>query len=326
MMKHIKLGGLEVGRIGLGAMGMSAYYTMGKTNEEESIRTLHRAIDLGITMIDTAEVYGPYTNEELVGKAFKGKRKQVVLATKFGLISHAQGGSNGMDSKPSNIRSAVEGSLRRLNTDYIDLYYQHRVDPKIPIEDVIGCLADLVKEGKILHIGLSEAGVTTIRRAHAIHPISALQSEYSLWVRDLEKEILPVLRELDIGLVPYSPLGRGFLTGQIRSTDQIADDDWRKTNPRFMGENFTKNLKILNEVEALAAEVDAKPGQVALAWLIAQGENIAPIPGTKRVDRLEENAAADLLELSQDQMEILNTLTPVAGERLEEKYMSSIER
>jgi aryl-alcohol dehydrogenase-like predicted oxidoreductase len=213
-----------------------------------------------------------------------------------------------------------------LNTDYIDLYYQHRVDPKIPIEDVIGCLADLVKEGKILHIGLSEAGATTIRRAHAIHPISALQSEYSLWVRDLETEILPVLRELGIGLVPYSPLGRGFLTGQIRSTDQIAEDDWRKTNPRFMGENFTKNLKILNEVEALAAEVDAKPGQVALAWLIAQGENIAPIPGTKRVDRLEENAAADLLELSQDQMERLNTLTPAAGERLEEKYMSSIER
>lgn len=325
-MKHIKLGGLEVGRIGLGAMGMSAYYTMGKTNVEESIRTLHRAIDLGITMIDTAEVYGPYTNEELVGKAFKGKRKQVALATKFGLISHAQGGSNGMDSKPSNIRSAVEGSLRRLNTDYIDLYYQHRVDPKIPIEDVIGCLADLVKEGKILHIGLSEAGATTIRLAHAIHPISALQSEYSLWVRDLETEILPVLRELGIGLVPYSPLGRGFLTGQIRSTDQIAVDDWRKTNPRFMGENFIKNLKILNEVEALAAEVDAKPGQVALAWLIAQGENIAPIPGTKRVDRLEENAAADLLELSQDQMERLNTLTPAAGERLEEKYMSSIER
>jgi len=325
-MKHIKLGGLKVGRIGLGAMGMSAYYTMGKTNEEESIRTFHKAIDLGITMIDTAEVYGPYTNEELVGKAFKGKREQVVLATKFGLISHAKGGSNGMDSKPSNIRSAVEGSLRRLNTDYIDLYYQHRVDPKIPIEDVIGCLADLVKEGKILHIGLSEAGATTISRAHAIHPISALQSEYSLWVRDLETEILPVLRELGIGLVPYSPLGRGFLTGKIRSTDQIADDDWRKTNPRFMGENFTKNLKILNEVEALAAEVDAKPGQVALAWLIAQGENIAPIPGTKRVDRLEENAAADLLELSQDQMEILNTLTPAAGERLEEKYMSSIER
>lgn len=325
-MKHIKLGGLEVGRIGLGAMGMSAYYTMGKTNEEESIRTLHRAIELGITMIDTAEVYGPYTNEELVGKAFKGKREQVVLATKFGLISHAQGGSNGMDSKPSNIRSAIEGSLRRLNTDYIDLYYQHRVDPKIPIEDVIGCLADLVQEGKILHIGLSEAGATTIRRAHAIHPISALQSEYSLWVRDLETEILPVLHELGIGLVPYSPLGRGFLTGQIRSTDQIADDDWRKTNPRFMGENFTKNLKVLNEVEGLAAEVDAKPGQVALAWLIAQGENIAPIPGTKRVDRLEENAAADLLELSQHQIERLNNLTPAAGERLEEKYMSSIER
>ncbi|TRW27137.1 aldo/keto reductase [Flavobacterium zepuense] len=325
-MKHIKLGGLEVGRIGLGAMGMSAYYTMGETNESESIRTLHRAIDLGVTLIDTAEVYGPYTNEELVGKALKGKRDQVVLATKFGLISHAKGVANEMDSKPSNIRSAVEGSLRRLQTDHIDLYYQHRVDPNTPIEDTVGALADLVKEGKIRYIGLSEAGVSTIRRAHAIYPISALQSEYSLWVRDPEAEILPVLRELGIGLVPYSPLGRGFLTGQIKSADQITDDDWRKNNPRFTGENFTKNLKIVEEVETIAAEVNAKPGQIALAWLLAQGNDIAPIPGTKRVDRLKENAAADLIELSKAQISKLNNLTPASGERYEDVYMSSIER
>jgi len=325
-MKHIKLGSLEVARIGLGAMGMSAYYTMGETNEAESIRTLHRAIDLGVTLIDTAEVYGPYTNEELVGKALRGKRDQVVLATKFGLISHANGGANGMDSKPLNIRAAVEGSLRRLQTDHIDLYYQHRVDPTTPIEDTVGALAELVKEGKIKHIGLSEAGVTTIRRAHAEHPVAALQSEYSLWVRDPEAEILPVLRELGIGLVPYSPLGRGFLTGQIKSTDQITDDDWRKNNPRFIGENFAKNLQIVKEVEAIAVELNAKPGQVALAWLLAQGDDIVPIPGTKRIDRLEENAAADLIKLSKAQIKKLNNLTPAVGDRYEEVYMSSIER
>lgn len=325
-MNHIKLGGLEVARIGLGAMGMSAYYTTGKSNEAESVRTIHRAIELGVTLIDTAEVYGPYTNEELVGKALKGRRSQVILATKFGLISHVNGGTNGMDSRPLNIRAAVEGSLKRLKTDYIDLYYQHRVDQHTPIEDAVGALADLVKEGKIGHIGLSEAGAVTIRRAHAIHPIAALQSEYSLWARDPEAEILPVLRELGIGLVPYSPLGRGFLTGQIKSPEQLADDDFRKQNPRFSAVNFAKNLQIVKEVEAIAAEVHAKPGQIALAWLLAQGNDIAPIPGTKHVDRLEENTAADGIELSTTQLEKLNNLAPAAGERYQKTYMSWIER
>jgi len=325
-MKHIKLGELEVSRIGLGAMGMSAYYTMGEQNEAESIRTLHRAIELGVTLIDTAEVYGPYINEELVGKAVKGKRDQVILSTKFGLISHANNGENRLDSTPSNIRTAVEGSLKRLKTDYIDLYYQHRVDPDTPIEDTVGALADLVKEGKIRYIGLSEAGVNTIRRAYAVHPVTALQSEYSLWVRDPEAEILPVLRELGIGFVPYSPLGRGFLTGQITSPEQIADDDFRKHNPRFSAENMVKNLSIVKEVEAIANEINAKPGQVALAWLLAQGDDIAPIPGTKRVNRIEENAYADNIELSITQIEKLNTLSPAAGDRYEESFMTWIEK
>lgn len=325
-MKKSKLGTLEVGRIGLGAMGMSAYYTMGKKSEAESIRTIHRAIELGVTLIDTAEVYGPYTNEELVGKALKGKREKVVLATKFGVISHLNGGINALDSKPDNIRIAVEGSLKRLQTDYIDLYYQHRVDPKTPIEDTVGALAHLVKEGKIRHIGLSEAGTLTIERAHGVHPITALQSEYSLWARDLEREILPLLRQLGIGLVPYSPLGRGFLTGQIKSLDQIADDDWRKTNPRFSSENFSTNLQIVQEVEAIAAQLNAKPGQVALAWLLAQGGDIAPIPGTKRVERIEENSGAENLELSLAHIGKLNQLAPAAGQRYDQANMNSIEK
>jgi aryl-alcohol dehydrogenase-like predicted oxidoreductase len=241
-MKHVKLGPLDVGRIGLGAMGMSAAYTGAGTDDAESIRTLHRALDLGVTLIDTAEVYGPYTNEELVGRAIKDRRDQVVLATKFGFMSHT--GRNGVDSSPDNIRIAVEGSLRRLDTDYIDLYYQHRVDPNTPIEDVIGTLAELVAEGKVRHIGLSEAWVDTVRRAHAVHPIAALQSEYSLWTRDPEQGVLDVGRELGIGFVPYSPLGHGFLTGKIRSLDELDDSDWRKTNPRFTGENFQRNLRI----------------------------------------------------------------------------------
>jgi aryl-alcohol dehydrogenase-like predicted oxidoreductase len=325
-MKHIKLGQLDVARIGLGAMGMSAYYTMGESNEAESIRTIHKAIEMGVTLIDTAEVYGPYINEELVGKALKGKRYKVVLATKFGLISHENGGINGLDSKPKNIRAAIEGSLKRLQTDHIDLYYQHRVDPKTPIEDTIGTLADLIKEGKILHIGLSEAGVSTIRRAHSIHPITALQSEYSLWSRDPEAEILPVLRELGIGLVPYAPLGRGFLTGQITSPEQLADDDFRKQNPRFTAEAFAKNLQIVKEIKAIADTLNAKPGQVALAWLLAQGDDIAPIPGTKQVSRMEENTAADGVKLSSYQIDKLNNLKPAVGDRYEETYMNWIEK
>ncbi|WP_217560359.1 aldo/keto reductase [Streptomyces sp. GbtcB6] len=325
-MKHTSLGGLDVSRIGLGAMSMSGYYNVGQGSDAESIRTIHRALDLGVTFLDTAEVYGPFTNEELVGRALKGRRDQVVLATKFGLVRHSQGGAGGLDSSPENIRTAVEGSLKRLGTDHIDLYYQHRVDPNTPIEDTVGAVAELVAEGKVGHIGLSEAAPATIRRAHAVHPVTAVQTEYSLWTRDVEAEILPLLRELNIGFVPYSPLGHGFLTGRIGSADDIADDDWRKTNPRFADDNFRRNLRLVDEVRAVAAEADATPAQIALAWLLAQGDGIAPIPGTKRVARVEENTAADAVDLSTDQLERLDNLTPAAGERHEESVMASIDR
>jgi aryl-alcohol dehydrogenase-like predicted oxidoreductase len=323
-MKHIKLRDLDVSRIGLGAMGMSFGYTGAGSDDAESIRTIHRALELGVTFIDTAEVYGPYTNEELVGQALKGRRDQVVLATKFGMISHT--GRDGLDSSPASIRTAVEGSLRRLGTDHIDLYYQHRVDPNTPIEDTVGAMAELVTEGKVVHLGLSEAGVDTIRRANAVHPITALQSEYSLWTRDPEDGVLDVLRELGIGFVPYSPLGHGFLTGHIRSTDDFADDDWRKTSPRFMGENFQRNLALADEVQAIAHEVGATPAQVAIAWLLTRGDNIAPIPGTKRVARVEENTAADNLELTTEQLAKLDTLTPPAGDHHNEAQMRMIDR
>src|SRR6187399_252615 len=314
-MKHISIGGLDVSRIGLGAMSMSGYYNIGQGSDTESIRTIHRALDLGVTHLDTAEIYGPYANEELVGRAIGHRRDQVVLATKFGLVSHSGGGPGVLDSSPASIRTAVEGSLKRLGTDHIDLYYQHRVDPKTPIEETVGALAKLVAEGKVRHIGLSEAGPATIRRAHAVHPVTALQTEYSLWTRDPEVELLPLLRELGIGFVPYSPLGHGFLTGTIRSPDQLSDDDWRKTNPRFTEANFEQNLRIVDEVQTVADELDATPAQVALAWLLAQGDDIAPIPGTKRVSRVEENTAADGIELSAEQIERLNGLTPATGER-----------
>jgi aryl-alcohol dehydrogenase-like predicted oxidoreductase len=249
-----------------------------------------------------------------------------VVATKFGLVSHARGGAGVLDSSPANIRTAVEGSLQRLGTDRIDLYYQHRVDPNTPIEDTVGALADLVAEGKVLHIGLSEAAPATIRRAHAVHPIAALQTEYSLWTRDPETELLPLLRELGIGFVPYSPLGHGFLTGTIRSPEDLADDDWRKNNPRFTEGNFEKNLGIVDEVKAVASELDATPAQIALAWLLAQGDDIAPIPGTKRVARVEENTAADSVELSAEQIARLNNLAPATGERHEEGNMAVIDR
>jgi aryl-alcohol dehydrogenase-like predicted oxidoreductase len=325
-MKHIKLADLDVSRIGLGGMGMSFAYTGAGTDDAESIRTIHRAIDLGVTLLDTAEVYGPYTNEELFGRALKGRRDDVVLATKFGMISHGGGGPGHLDSSAASIRVAVEGSLTRLDTDRIDLYYQHRVDPKTPIEDTVGTLAELVAEGKIRHIGLSEAGVNNIRRAHAVHPITALQSEYSLWTRDPEPEVLPVLRELGIGFVAYSPLGRGFLTGQLRSTDDFEDSDNRKTNPRFEGENFQRNLRAVEEVVAIAAEVGATPAQVALAWLLAQGDDIAPIPGTKRVARVEENVAADGVELTREQLDKLTQVSPAAGEHHSEQQMKMIDR
>lgn len=325
-MKHITLGDLDVARIGLGAMGMSAAYTGAGTDDAESIRTIQRALDLGVTLVDTAEIYGPYVNEELVGRAIKGRRDEVVLATKFGMVSHAGEGPGHLDSSPANIRTAVEGSLQRLGTDRIDLYYQHRVDPATPIEDTVGALADLVSEGKIRHIGLSEAGVDNIRRAHAVHPITALQSEYSLWTRDPEPDVLPLLRELAIGFVAYSPLGRGFLTGQIKSTADFDDSDNRKTNPRFEGENFEQNLRAVAEVEAIASDVGATPAQVALAWLLAQGDDIAPIPGTKRVSRLEENVAADDVELTQEQLQKLTEVSPAVGEHHNEQQMKWIDR
>ncbi|MDT7685749.1 MAG: hypothetical protein QOG57_6059 [Pseudonocardiales bacterium] len=313
-MKHILLGGLDVSRIGLGAMSMSAFYTGANSDNSEAVRTIHRAFDLGVTLLDTAEIYGPYLNEELVGRAIAGRRDQVVLATKFGFISHAAG-VNALDSSPANIRAALEGSLKRLGTDHVDLYYQHRVDPNTPIEDTVGALAELVAEGKIRHIGLSEAGAETIRRAQAVHPITALQTEYSLWTRDPEAEILPLVRELGIGFVAYSPLGRGFLTGAIRSTDQFARDDFRANNPRFAAGNFEQNLRIVDEVTAVAREADATPAQVALAWLLAQGDDIAPIPGTKRVTRLEENVASDAVELTPAQVSRLNAIKPPVGDR-----------
>ncbi|MFD3456335.1 aldo/keto reductase [Streptomyces sp. NPDC058691] len=325
-MRYLKLRDLQVSRIGLGAMGMSHGYTGSGTDEAESVRTLHRALELGVTLVDTAEIYGPYTNEELLGRALKGRREQVVLATKFGLVSHAGEGAWNLDSSPANIRTAVEGSLKRLGTDHIDLYYQHRVDPDVPIEETAGAVGELVAAGKVRFFGLSEAGPDTIRRAHGVHPVTAVQSEYSLWTRGVEERVLPVLRELNIGLVPFSPLGRGFLTGTIRSTDQFDEDDFRRGNPRFTGENFQRNLAIADEVQAVAAEVGATPAQVALAWLLAQGDDIAPIPGTKRVARVEENTVADGITLTAAQIDKLGSLPVAAGETHTEAQAQLLER
>ncbi|MFK0159482.1 aldo/keto reductase [Streptomyces sp. NPDC090499] len=319
-MKHTTLGTLDVGRIGLGAMGMTGAGTDGIA----SIRTIHRALDLGVTLLDTAEGYGPYVNEELIGKAVSTRRDQVVLATKFGLVYHS--GVGRLDSSPANVREAVEGSLTRLGTDRIDLYYQHRVDPNVPIEETVGALGDLVAEGKVRHIGLSEAGPETISRAHAVHPVTAVQSEYSLWTRDLEVTVLPLCRELGIGFVPYSPLGRGFLTGTINSPDDLPEGDWRRHHPRFTGENLQHNLRITQEVRSIAAEADATPAQVALAWLLAQGEHIAPIPGTKRVSRLEENLGADSIKLTPAQIAKLGELPTAAGAHHPEAQMRLLER
>ncbi|MEZ0351594.1 aldo/keto reductase [Mycobacterium sp. pR1184] len=323
-MKQAHLGDLQVGRIGLGAMGMSAAYSIGGFDDAESIRTVHRAIDLGVTLIDTAEIYGPFVNEELLARALAGRRDRVVLATKFGLISHT--GRNGLDSSPASIRVAVDGSLKRLATDHIDLYYQHRLDRDTPIEDTVGALAELVAAGKIRHIGLSEVGVNTIRRAHAVHPIAAVQSEYSLWTRDPEDGILAVLRELGIGFVPYSPLGRGFLTGAIRSNAELPDTDYCKTNPRFFDENFQHNLRSADELREISTDIGATPAQVALAWLLAKGPDIVPIPGTKKVARLEENVGADDVELSPEQLSRLDQLTPAAGGHHAEAQMGWIDR
>lgn len=326
-MKNAHLGSLAVSRIGLGAMTMAGTYTTGGgLDDDESIRTILRALDLGVTHVDTAEVYGPYLSEEIVGRAMRGRRDQVKVATKFGLVSHSGGGPGVTDSRAANVRAAVEGSLRRLGTDHIDLYYQHRVDPNTPIEETAGAVSELITEGKVLHFGLSEASAKTIRRAHAVQPVSALQTEYSLWTRDVEVEILPTLRELGIGFVPYSPLGHGLLTGDIRAAADIPDDDWRKTNPRFVGENLVRNLRLVDEVRAIGAEIGATPAQTALAWILTRGDDIAPIPGTRRVARVEENTAADAVELTADQIRRLTSLEPAAGERHDEANLASIDR
>ena len=317
-MKKIALGTekLEVSQLGLGCMGMSAFYTGAGDDELGSIRTIHRAMDLGVTFFDTAEIYGPYKNEELLAKAFAdGRRERVVIATKFGTINHRQNDERGLDGSPENVRLSVEGSLQRLQTDHIDLYYQHRMDPGTPVEETVGALKELIEQGKILHYGLSEAAPETIRRANAVHPVTAIQTEYSLWTRDPEAEVLPTVRELGIGFVPYSPLGRGFLTGTIRSLDQLSEDDFRRFNPRFEGDNLEANIRIVEQVDEVARELGAKPGQVALAWLLAKGDDIAPIPGTTKIENLEQNVAAAELELSPEQLSRLDAVAAPAGDR-----------
>ena len=331
-MQKRKLGksGLEVSAIGLGCMGMSfAYGTPEERDERESIATIHRAIELGVTFFDTAEAYGPYTNEELLARALQGKRDRVIIATKFGFKFDEKGAIAGVDSRPEHIREAVEGSLRRLQTDHIDLLYQHRVDPAVPVEDVVAAMAALVREGKVRYLGLSEAGERTIRRAHAVHPIAALQSEYSLWERNLEPNIIPLLRELGIGLVPFAPLGRGFLTGSVKRAEEYPEGDYRRGDPRYQGENFTANMQAASAVRELGARKGVPAGQIALAWLLHKGQDIVPIPGSKRRQHLEENAGAAAVSLSAEEQAALDAaLSPdkIAGPRYDEKRMAQVDR
>ncbi|HEX7359500.1 MAG TPA: aldo/keto reductase [Bryobacteraceae bacterium] len=320
-----KLGslGLEVSALGLGCMGMSQSY--GVPDDTESIATIHRALDLGVDFFDTAEIYGPFINEELLGRALKGRRDRAIVATKFGF--HIENGkSSGTDSRPGHIREVADASLRRLQTDRIDLFYQHRVDPKVPIEDVAGAVSDLVRAGKVRYFGLSEAGEENIRRAHAVHPVAALQSEYSFWERNLEPRIIPLLRELGIGLVPFSPLGRGFLTGIVKRAEEYPENDYRRRDPRYQGTNYDANVRATALVQELAVRKQAKPAQIALAWLLQKGDDIVPIPGTKRRTYLEENVAAVSLQLDGDEMALLDRALPVSGPRYNERMMAMVDR
>lgn len=328
MLARRRLGsqGLEVSALGLGCLGMSQSY--GAADETESLATLYRALELGVTLFDTAEAYGPFKNEQLLGRALKGKRSQVVIATKFGF--RIEGGKvTGTDSRPEHVKEVAEGSLRRLATDYIDILYQHRIDPEVPIEETVGAMAELVKQGKVRYLGLSEAGEANIRRAHATHPITALQSEYSLWERNLEPQILPLLRELGIGLVPFAPLGRGFLAGSTRRAEEYPPDDWRATDPRFQGENFAANVRAAAVVREIAAQKGGTPAQIALAWLLHKGNDIVPIPGTKRRSYLEENVRAAQVTLTPGEMLRLDGALPpgaVAGARYNDRLMAFIDR